>query len=124
MALAASVALMIGVQVVGVPHSEAPPAAVAAQRTESQELADLVAQSQQLEATLRDYGTDGRVLNAGAASVIADLEDRIALVDAGIAQETTRGGGQQALVGLWRDRVQLMDALVNAHVTRVAYVGF
>jgi hypothetical protein len=28
------------------------------------------------------------------------------------------------LIGLWQDRVDLMDALVSAHVTRAAYVGF
>jgi anti-sigma factor RsiW len=92
--------------------------------TPTAELATLMTQSQQLEAALRSYGPDGRVLNARAAGVIADLEDRIALVDAGIAQENVRDGATSDLVGLWRNRVELMGALVNAHVTRVSYVGF
>jgi hypothetical protein len=95
-------------------HGTTPPA----------ELATLMAQSQQLEAALRSYDPEGRVLNARAAGVIADLEDRIALVDAGIAQEDARDGATSDLVGLWRNRVELMGALVNAHVTRVSYVGF
>jgi len=88
------------------------------------ELSTLMTQSQQLEAALRSYGPDGRVLNTRAAGVIADLEDRIALVDAGIAQAGTPDGASGDLVRLWRNRVELMDALVNAHVTRVSYVGF
>jgi hypothetical protein len=88
------------------------------------ELATLMTQSQQLEAALRSYGPEGRVLNARAAGVIADLEDRIALVDAGIAQQNAREDASSDLVGLWRNRVELMGALVNAHVTRVSYVGF
>jgi hypothetical protein len=124
MAVAASVALVIGVRAVGMRQTAPGPVAAGVQGTETRDLADLVSQSQQLEATLREYGTEGRVLNAGAASVIAELEDRIAVVDAGIAQASARGEPPRQLVGLWRDRVQLMDALVNAHVTRVAYVGF
>jgi hypothetical protein len=88
------------------------------------ELSTLMTESQQLEAALRSYGPDGRVLNTRAAGVIADLEDRIALVDAGIAQAGTPDGASGDLVRLWRNRVELMDALVNAHVTRVSYVGF
>jgi len=83
-----------------------------------------MAQSRQLETTLQTYDPAGRVLNARAAGVIADLEDRIALVDAGISQMTARNGSRDDLISLWRDRVDLMDALVNAHVTRAAYVGF
>ena len=90
----------------------------------SPELEQLMAQSRDLEATLRTYDPEGRVLNGRAAGIIADLEDRIALVDAGINQVTTRGGAREDLIGLWRDRVDLMDALVNAHVTRATYVGF
>lgn len=115
LATAAGIALILGVGSVALPDT-AP--------TASPELEQLMAQSRQLEAALRSYDPEGRVLNARAAGIIADLEDRIALVDAGINQVTTRGGSRDELVGLWRDRVDLMDALVNAHVTRAAYVGF
>jgi hypothetical protein len=116
LAVAAAVALLFGVKTVGV---LGPTPAVG-----QTELDALVEQSRDLEATLRSYDPEGRVLNARTAGIIADLEDRIALVDAGISQVTTRGGAREDLIGLWRDRVDLMNALVNAHVTRATYVGF
>jgi hypothetical protein len=87
------------------------------------ELSDLMALSRDLEAALQRYGTEGRVLSARTAGIIADLETGIAAVDAGITDARGRGT-QNDLVDLWRSRVDLMDALVNAHVTRAAYVGF
>ena len=36
-------------------------------------------QSQHLEATLKSYGPDRRVLSGRAASIIAELEDHIAM---------------------------------------------
>ena len=116
LALAAGIALLIGVRAVDFPLG-APSATDA-------ELAALMTQSRDLEATLRRYGTDGRVLTGRAAGIIADLEDRIALVDAGINQVSAGGGPPDQLIGLWQDRVDLMDALLSAHVTRAAYVGF
>jgi hypothetical protein len=116
LAAAAAIAVLLGVRTVGV---VGPTPAVG-----QTELDALMEQSRSLEATLRTYDPEGRVLNARAAGIIADLEDRIALVDAGISQVTTRGGARDDLVGLWRDRVDLMNALVNAHVTRATYVGF
>jgi hypothetical protein len=116
LALAAGIALLIGVRAVDFPSGAPSPAEA--------QLAQLMTQSQQLEATLLSYGTDGRVLNGRAAGIIADLEDRIALVDAGITQVSAGGGPPDQLIGLWQDRVDLMDALVSAHVTRAAYVGF
>jgi hypothetical protein len=116
LALAAGIALLIGVRAVDFP--------IGAPSATDAELAALMTQSQALEATLRSYGTDGRVLSGRAAGIIADLEDRIALVDAGINQVSAGGGPPDQLIGLWQDRVDLMDALVSAHVTRAAYVGF
>ena len=116
LAAAATIAVLLGIRGVGV---IGPTPAVG-----QTELEILMAQSRQLEATLVSYDPEGRVLNARAAGIIADLEDRIALVDAGISQVTARGGSRDDLLSLWRDRVDLMDALVNAHVSRATYVGF
>jgi hypothetical protein len=117
LALAASLTLIVGVDRW---QSAGGTDAVAA----TPELTDLMARSRELEAALQSYGTDGRVLNARAAGIIADLEDRIDFVDAGILQASERRESRGELVDLWRSRVDLMDALVNAHVTRAAYVGF
>jgi hypothetical protein len=121
LALAASVTLMVGVKALNSPDGSTPGLEATAA---TPELTDLMAQSRELEAALESYGTEGRVLNARAAGIIAGLEDRIAVVDAGIVQAGTRRDTRGDLVDLWRSRVNLMDALVNAHVTRAAYVGF
>lgn len=116
LALAASIALLVGVKAVDLTGG--------APSTTDARITELMTRSQELETTLRNYGPDGRVLSGRAAGIIADLEDRIALVDAGINQVSAGGGPPEQLIGLWQDRVDLMDALVSAHVTRAAYVGF
>lgn len=91
------------------------------------EIAQLVQQSQALEAQLRQYDPVGRVVNGRTASAVADLENRIATVDAGITHvgSAPRAPDNEAqLVNLWRDRVDLMHALVNVHETNATYVGF
>lgn len=104
------------------PGADTPPAVRPATQ-----IAQLVQQSQALEAQLKRYNPVGRVVNGRTASTVADLENRIATVDAGI---THVGSAPRApenevqLVNLWRDRVDLMHALVNVHETNAAYVGF
>lgn len=115
-AAAAVVVLLVGLETGGGgPEARAPA---------SMELQQLVDRSRDLEDALTQVGRDGRVLNGLAATAIADLEDRIALIDVGIAgvQEGVLPAGQ--LEGLWRRRVALLDALVQTHVQRTAYVGF
>lgn len=120
LAVAAGLAMAIGFQRVGWMGADRQTDVAV---TEVQ-LEQLVIESQQLEDALAAYGTEGRVLSARTAGVIADLEDRIALVDAGIVRLSTVGAPRDELATLWRDRVQLMGALVNTHVTRATYVGF
>ncbi|HET7038288.1 MAG TPA: hypothetical protein VFH97_00280 [Gemmatimonadales bacterium] len=120
LALAAGLALMVGIR--GWEPGSGPVGTPVAME-EAPEVAELVAQSRELEAALQEYGTEGRVLNARTAGIIADLESGIAAVDAGIMEARVRGSRDE-LVDLWRSRVNLMDALVSAHVTRTAYVGF
>ena len=82
----------------------------------------LVAESQKLEQAIVEYGRGGRVVNGRTASVIADLEDRIAWIDARIGQ-LNRDRPSQAAIDLWQERVRLLDALASVQTTRVAYVG-
>jgi hypothetical protein len=119
LALAASVALAVGVGRMN-PFPAGGPVAGPSHA----EIDSLMAQSRDLEAALRSYDPEGRVLNARAAGIIAELEDRIALVDAGIAQVNLGDRSPGDLVSLWRNRVDLMDALVSVHVSRATYVGF
>jgi hypothetical protein len=89
-----------------------------------QQMVDLMAESQRLEGVLHTVGQDGRVMNGITAAAIADLEDRIALIDAGIFEAQSRRYTTADMRGLWEQRVSLMGALVNTHVRQVGYVGF
>jgi hypothetical protein len=86
------------------------------------ELSEAKQQSATLEDSLQQYDIDGRVLSGHAAAVVAELEDRISLVDGTLAQREQRLQDAE-LVKLWQERVGLMRELVNARATRARYVG-
>src|SRR5712675_1006008 len=86
------------------------------------ELSHVKQQSATLEDSLQRYDTDGRVLSGHAAAVVADLEDRISLLDGTLAQREP-GAEDAELVKLWQERVGLMRELMNARATRARYVG-
>jgi hypothetical protein len=113
LAAAASLALLVGVRVVGNPSQGA--GAVT--------LDELMTQSQDREQALRALDPTSRVLNGRTAGAIADLEDRIAVIDARLGDRHTNNLGRDEIMELWRQRVDLMDALINLHMTRAAYVG-
>ena len=90
------------------------------------ELAQAKRQSASLEAQLQRYDPDSRVETGRAAALAAELEDRIAAVDAELARldaSARRDAEGRSLVKLWQDRVGLMQQLMDVHVTRAAYVG-
>src|SRR6266849_5508141 len=86
------------------------------------ELSQAKQQSATLEDSLQRYDIDGRVLSGHAAALVADLEDRIAILDGTLAQREPSAQDAE-LVKLWRERVGLMRDLVNARATRARYVG-
>jgi len=94
-------------------------------QVDAAELARAKQQSATLEDELQRYDPTGRVMSGRSAALVAELEDRIAVIDG----ELARLGGSAAqrrhdeLVKLWQQRVTLMEQLVDAHVTRVSYVG-
>ena len=89
------------------------------------ELSQAKEQSATLEDELQNYDVDGRVLTGRTAARVAELEDRIAVIDG----DLVRQGGAKAqaqdaeLVKLWQQRVDLMRQLVNARSIRTRYVG-
>lgn len=89
------------------------------QAVEQVTLEELISQSQALEEVLRSLDPGGRVLNGRAAAAIAELEDRIAILDAWLGEIRDPSAARQ----LWEERVRLMDELVKVHATRAAYVG-
>lgn len=111
MALAASLAGIIAVRGVQKQQNES---------TRTQDLQALVSRSQQLEDRLRSYDPASRVMSGATAGAVADLEDRIAAVDEELGQA---GMQRDDLLGLWRQRVQLMQGLVNVHAARATYSG-
>lgn len=114
LALAASVA---GALVVG--DLSRPADATADQLNQAME------RSQVLESALSEFNPAGRVLDGRTARIAGELEDRIARVDREL--EVTELMRQQAtdrdLLKLWRERVGLLDALVDVHVTRASNAG-
>ena len=88
-----------------------------------EDLAIVKDSSAQLETALRDYDSDSRVMSGREADLTAQLEDQIAALDGQLAQLGDSGLGDAQLVDLWRQRVGLMQQLVQVHVTRAKYVG-
>ena len=83
------------------------------------DLARLIRQSQRLEALLIRVDSQPRLESGLEAAAITRLQDRVAVVDGRIAQ--TRGTGRSAdLVGLWKQRVALLDALVRVQAGAAA----
>lgn len=120
LSLAATVALAVVLS----PGASGTPAAASA--TEQQELEDIIARSQSLEGAIQAYDPDRRVTDGRTAMVAASLEERLARVDRQLqlvdfADQSVR---QQEALRLWRERVGLLNALVDVHVTRARAVGF
>jgi hypothetical protein len=91
----------------------------------AEQIHQVMERSQALESALSDYNPDGRVLDGRTARMAQELEDRIARVDreleaTELMQEQTR---EPQLLKLWRERVGLLDALVDVHVTRASNAG-
>lgn len=100
----------------------AEPLAVAA---EAGELEDAKARSQALEAALQEYGPASRVTDGRTDRVAEGLEIRIAELDRRLDMtELSEDAARDAqLLRLWQERVGLLDALVDVHVTRASNVG-
>lgn len=114
LAAAASIALALGLGGVR-------PIAGAGQ----QEIRQVMARSQALESALSQYDPEARVLDGRTAGIAQELEDRIARVDRELemAELLGRESRDDQLLKLWRERVGLLDALVDVHVTRASNVG-
>jgi hypothetical protein len=115
LAAAASVALALGVSSLG-------PAATGMNPADIQEA---MARSQVLESALDRIDPESRVTDGQTAGIAQELEDRIARVDRELemAELMEQQARDAELLRLWRERVGLLDALVDVHVTRASNVG-
>jgi anti-sigma factor RsiW len=91
----------------------------------TEQLNQVMQRSQVLESALSEYNSEGRVLDGRTAGIAQQLEDRIARVDREL--EATEllppENGGQDMLKLWRERVGLLDALVDVHDTRARNAG-
>jgi len=115
LAAAASVALAVGLAPLVAPDPSPDPGRIE----------QVMARSRALESALDRYDPESRVLDGRTAGIAQELEDRIARVDREL--EVTELREEQEpdaeLLRLWRERVGLLDALVDVHVTRASNVG-
>ncbi len=94
--------------------------------TEQVALTEAMTRSRQLEQLIQSYNPDARVTDGRTVRLAGALEARISDVDQQLEVAQLRGGRNQdeALLRLWRQRVGLLDALVDVHLTRASAVGF
>jgi len=83
---------------------------------------ELVSRSQQLEDTVRQYER-ARAISGRTAGAMVEIEDRIAAIDAELMQLPHERSSGAAALDLWRQRVQLLDTLVELHQTPPTYAG-
>lgn len=129
LALAAGVALVVMVRPAVSPEAAGTPVATGSgiTGTSGAELDAMMARSQALEETLRRYDPDRRAIDGRTAAIAARIEDQLGALDRQIElldlmdrADPMRGARQ---LRLWRERVGLLDALVDVHVTRASYAG-
>jgi hypothetical protein len=82
-----------------------------------------MARSQALEQTLNALSPETRALPGDAATAVAELEDRLARIDARLADPAAWQGNPGQAAQLWQERSGVLSALVDVHVTRVAQAG-
>lgn len=117
LAAAASVALGIGLAPLLQDRASAP--------ADPGRIEEAMARSRDLENALARLDPESRVLDGRTAGVAQQLEDRIARVDRELemTELLERQARDAELLRLWRERVGLLDALVDVHVTRASNVG-
>jgi hypothetical protein len=93
--------------------------------TNPNQISQAMERSQALENALSEYNPDGRVLDGRTARIAQELEDRIARLDRQLemTELSPKQARDQELLRLWRERVGLLDALVDVHVTRASNAG-
>jgi hypothetical protein len=90
----------------------------------SRDVRELIAESVQLERILTAMPEQHGLMQAGTASTIVGLEDQIASIDAQLSLGAAAGIDAQHREAMWRERVDLMNALVRvryAHAQRFVF---
>jgi hypothetical protein len=82
-----------------------------------------MAESAAMEQVFKSLQPDQRALTGQTAGVVADLEDRLAQVDAALSEPAAVRADPQRVAELWRQRAGLLSALVDVHETRATLAG-
>lgn len=83
----------------------------------------LMVQSQLLERDLRALPPQTGVIRVGTAATISDLEDRIAAIDYALSEPGATLSSADAEL-FWRERVRLMDSLVQVRYAQARRASF
>jgi hypothetical protein len=112
-AVAAAAVLVLGFIVLRHPGTTSQDAAVR----------QAMAESAAMEQIFRSLQPDQRAMTGSTAGVVADLEDRLAQVDAALNDPTAQRADPERVADLWKQRAGLLSALVDVHETRATYAG-
>jgi hypothetical protein len=83
----------------------------------------LMVRSRLLERNLRALPAEPRVMRAGTAATIGNLEDRIAAIDYALNDPQANLSSEEVEV-FWQERVRLMDSLVRVRYAQAQSVSF
>ena len=86
-------------------------------------LQTLMTESRELESNLRDLPAQPRVMRAGTAATIADIEDRIAAIDYQLNDPEFQLTAEDEEI-FWRERVRLMKLLVGMRYAQAQRTAF
>jgi hypothetical protein len=92
----------------------------------TEQLTQVMTESRALEGELARLNPDGRAMDLVTAQVAGELKARIAVLDEQLQSAELPAGRRPTddkLIELWRERVGLMDALVDVHLTSATQVG-
>jgi hypothetical protein len=128
LALAATVALVVMIRPTAGPDDRIPvQVGSEEQLTPGGELDAMMARSRALEETLRRYDPDSRAIDGRTAAIAARIEDQLGALDRQIElldmMDGTNPMRSTRQLRLWRERVGLLDALVDVHFTRASFAG-
>jgi len=96
---------------------------VAADNSVPSNLNVLQAQSQQIERDLRALPGQPRLVRASTAATIVELEDRIAIIDYRLNHPAVRLSRMETEI-YWRERVSLMNSLLNLRRAQAQRMAF
>lgn len=79
----------------------------------SDDLGPIIHRSRELESILRVYSPERQVYDARTALAVSVLEDRIFLLDRLLTEGRALGANRRVLRGLWSERVETLETLVD-----------